>query len=94
MTLYLPTLTLSLQIHQLHLQILLFGAAPRNLASLILAIRTTRMPGIPRSIPTQTSPSTRMILRDNFLTEFYNNKTQQQNNNNNNNNNNKNPLLV
>jgi hypothetical protein len=89
MTLYLPTLTLSLQIHQLHLQILLFGAAPRNLASLILAIRTTRMPGIPRSIPTQTSPSTRMILRDNFLTEFYNNKTQQQNNNNNNNNNNK-----
>jgi hypothetical protein len=54
---------------------LLFGAAPRNLASLILAIRTTRMPGIPSSIPTQTSPSTRMILRDNFLTEFYNNKT-------------------
>jgi hypothetical protein len=52
---------------------LLFGAAPRNLASLILAIRTARMPGIPSSIPTQTSPSTRMILRDNFLTEFYNN---------------------
>jgi hypothetical protein len=57
---------------------LLFGAAPRNLASLILAIRTTRMPGIPRSFPTQTSPSTRMILRDNFLTEFYNNKTTKQ----------------
>jgi hypothetical protein len=52
---------------------LLFGAAPTNLASLILAIRTTRIPGIPSSIPTQTSPSTRMILRDNFLTEFYNN---------------------
>jgi hypothetical protein len=66
---------------------LLFGAAPRNLASLILAIRTTRMPGIPRSFPTQTSPSTHMILRDNFLTEFYNN------NNNNNNNNKKKKIL-